>query len=160
MVARMAHAIDVKTRTMAVELDFENRDKPLAPGDVRRGALADPARAPSLFVPPGAIAPTTEKTYVDRVRDGKVEQVGVGRGVPMGDRVEVFGELAAGDLVLKRGSEVMAPGTAVTLPFGSGSPRSSTPRTPKSVLPVVHGGPRTRPGRVGPTPGTHEGDGF
>jgi len=77
--------------------------------------------APSLFVPPSAIATTTERTFVDRVRDGKIEQVTVGRGVPMGDLVEVFGDLAAGDQVMKRGSEVMAPGTAVAARLGSGS---------------------------------------
>jgi hypothetical protein len=67
-----------------------------------------------LFVPPSAIATTTERTFVDRVKDGKIEQVTVGRGATMGELVEVFGELAAGDQVLKRGSEVMPPGTAVT----------------------------------------------
>ncbi|MGE5183881.1 MAG: efflux RND transporter periplasmic adaptor subunit [Acidobacteriota bacterium] len=114
-VARIAHEIDPKTRTMAVELDFDNAGpKPLVPGayaEVRWPVHRD---APSLFVPPSAIATTTERTFVDRVRDGKIEQVTVVRGAQMGNLVEVFGELAAGDQVLKRGSEVLAPGTAVT----------------------------------------------
>ena len=115
-VARVAHEIDPKTRTMAVELDFDNTaGKELVPGAYAEVLWPVHREAPSLFVPPSAIATTTERTFVDRVKDGKIEQVTVGRGATMGDVVEVFGELAAGDQVLKRGSEVMAPGTAVTV---------------------------------------------
>src|SRR5205814_4850879 len=114
-VARVAHEIDPKTRTMAVELEFENTGaKQLVPGAYAEVLWPVHRDAPSLFVPPSAIATTTERTFVDRVRDGKVEQLTVGRGVAMGDLVEVFGDLAAGDQVLKRGSEVLANGTAVT----------------------------------------------
>lgn len=113
-VARIAHAIDPKTRTMAVELEFDNSGpEPLVPGAYAEVLWPVHRDAPSLFVPPSAIATTTERSFVDRVHDGKIEQVTVGRGVQMGDLVEVFGEVAAGDQVLKRGSEVLAPGTAV-----------------------------------------------
>jgi RND family efflux transporter MFP subunit len=113
-VARVAHEIDPKTRTMAVELDFDNTaSKELVPGAYAEVLWPVHRDAPSLFVPPSAIATTTERTFVDRVKDGKIEQVTVGRGATMGDLVEVFGELAAGDQVLKRGSEVMPAGTAV-----------------------------------------------
>jgi hypothetical protein len=43
----------------------------------------------------------------------RVDQVVVQRGVAAGDLVEVFGELAAGDQVLKRGSETLKPGAPV-----------------------------------------------
>ncbi len=112
-VARVAHEIDPKTRTMAVELDFDNAGEKLVPGAYAEVLWPVHRDAPSLFVPPSAIATTTERTFVDRVKDGKIEQVTVGRGATMGDLVEVFGELAAGDQVLKRGSEVLANGTAV-----------------------------------------------
>ncbi len=68
---------------------------------------------PSLFVPPGAIVQSTERTFVARVRDGVVEQVPVQRGATQGDLVEVFGALQAGDLVAKRGSEELRNGTKV-----------------------------------------------
>lgn len=114
-VARVAHEIDPKTRTMAVELDFDNSgEKTLVPGAYAEVLWPVHRDAPSLFVPPSAIATTTERTFVDRVKDGKIEQVVVGRGAAMGDLVEVFGELAAGDQVLERGSEVLATGTTVT----------------------------------------------
>lgn len=123
-VARIAYEIDPKTRTMAVELDFDNRGpERLMPGAYAEVLWPVHRTSPSLFVPPSAIATTTERTYVDRVHDGKIEQVTVTRGVPMGSLVEVFGDLTAGDQVLKRGSEVLAPGTPVeVLPApGAGS---------------------------------------
>ncbi len=121
-VARVAHEIDPKTRTMAVELDFDNTGaKEIVPGAYAEVLWPVHRDAPSLFVPPSAIATTTERTFVDRVRDGKIEQVTVGRGVQMGDVVEVFGELAAGDQILKRGSEVLATGASVAVVQGSGA---------------------------------------
>jgi membrane fusion protein (multidrug efflux system) len=113
-VARVAHEIDPKTRTMAVELDFDNAGGKLVPGAYAEVLWPVHRDTPSLFVPPSAIVTTTERTFVDRVRGGKVEQVTVARGATMGDLVEVFGELAAGDPVLRRGSEVLATGTAIT----------------------------------------------
>jgi membrane fusion protein (multidrug efflux system) len=115
-VARIAHEIDPRTRTMAVELDFDNTGaKSLVPGAYAEVLWPVHRDAPSLFVPQSAITTTTERTFVDRVRDGKIEQVPVGRGVAMGDLVEAFGDLAAGDQVLKRGSEVLPAGAAVTI---------------------------------------------
>ncbi len=55
VVARIAQAVDVKTRTMAVELDVANADGRLAPGHVLPGALAGAsprALAASCRAPP------------------------------------------------------------------------------------------------------------
>jgi hypothetical protein len=71
--------------------------------------------APTLFVPEKAVVQGTDKTFVVRIEDGKADPVTVRRGVSMGALVEVFGELHAGDVVAKRGSEELRPGTAVTL---------------------------------------------
>ena len=112
-VSHVSHVIDSKTRTMAVELVADNAAKKLVPGAYAEVVWPVHRDAATLFVPPTAIVQTTERTFVDRVKDGKVEQVVVQRGSTMGDLVEVFGPLAAGDEVLKRGSEVMTTGTAV-----------------------------------------------
>jgi len=114
-IVRLSHLIDPKTRTMSVELDVANTaDKPLTPGAYAEVLWPVHRDQPSLFVPATAIVQTTEKTYVDRVRDGAIEQVAVQRGVAAGDLVEVFGALAAGDQVLRRGSETLQPGAKVT----------------------------------------------
>jgi RND family efflux transporter MFP subunit len=115
VVARIAESIDQKTRSMPVELDVDNADGRLAPGmfaDVKWPVKRD---APSLFVPVSAIVQSTEKTFVARIRDGAVEQVPIQRGVVQGDLVEVFGGLAEGDSIAKRGSEELRAGVHVTV---------------------------------------------
>src|SRR5207245_10983250 len=70
--------------------------------------------SPTLFVPVSAVVQTTEGIFVDRVREGIVEQVTVERGATTADGlVEVFGELAPGDVVLRRGSEELQNGSRI-----------------------------------------------
>ena len=113
VVQRIAHALDVKTRTMPVELDVANPSGRLAPG--MYAEVAWPARRPqpSLFVPSSAVVTTTERTFVIRIRDGETEWVDVKRGAAMGDMVEVFGNLEQGDQVAVRGTDELRAGTHV-----------------------------------------------
>jgi hypothetical protein len=60
------------------------------------------------------VAQTTERTFVDRVKADTIEQVPVRRGSVVADRIEVIGQLAPGDLVLKRGSEELQNGARVS----------------------------------------------
>jgi RND family efflux transporter MFP subunit len=112
-VARIAESIDPRTRSMAVELDVDNADRRLAPGMFAEVLWPVKRATPSLFVAPGAIVESTEKTFVARIRDGVVEQVAVQRGAVQGDLVEVFGGLQEGDTIARRGSEELRPGARV-----------------------------------------------
>jgi membrane fusion protein (multidrug efflux system) len=114
VIRRVAHAVDVRTRTMPVELDYVNKDGKLAPGMFAEVIWPLRRDTASLFVPASAIVQTTDKTFVDRVRDGVIDQVPVQRGVVVKERVEVIASgLGPGDLVLKRGSEELKSGTKV-----------------------------------------------
>jgi RND family efflux transporter MFP subunit len=119
IVRRLSHAIDTKTRTMAVELDVDNTTGKLAPGMYAEVFWPIRRDTPSLFVPVSAIVQTTERTFVDRVRSGVLEQVPVTRGQALPDRTEVFGNLAAGDRVLRRGSEELHSGARVSTKLAS-----------------------------------------
>jgi membrane fusion protein (multidrug efflux system) len=112
-IARASRALDAKTRTMPVELDVANTDGRLAPGMFANVAWTMRRAHPSLFVPPSAIATTTERTFVVRVRNGQTEWVDVKRGAAMGPLVEVFGNLQAGDQVAVRGTDELRAGTRV-----------------------------------------------
>ncbi|HEX9367410.1 MAG TPA: efflux RND transporter periplasmic adaptor subunit [Vicinamibacterales bacterium] len=112
-VARVSHALDAKTRTMPVELDVSNVGNKLAPGMFANVAWTMRRTHPSLFVPPSAIAATTERTFVVRVRNGQTEWVDVKRGATMGPLVEVFGDLHAGDQVAVRGTDELRIGSRV-----------------------------------------------
>jgi membrane fusion protein, multidrug efflux system len=119
-VARAARAVDVSTRTMAVELDVANGDGRLVPGAFCQVRWPVRRSAPSLFVPSASVAATTDRTFVIRIRDGKTEWIDVRTGLTSGALVEVFGDLRAGDQIAGRGTDELRPGTEVR-------PRESKP---------------------------------
>ena len=113
-IARVAHAVDVKTRTMAVELDVPNGDGRLAPGTYCQVKWPVHRDRPSLLVPSASVASTTDRTFLVRVRSGRVDWVDVKTGLTSGPLVEVFGDVHAGDQVAARGTDELRAGTAVT----------------------------------------------
>ena len=112
-VQRISQALDVKTRTMPVELDVANSPARLSPGMYAEVIWPVRRKQPSLFVPPSAIATTTERTFVIRIRNGAVEWADVKRGASMGDLIEVFGALEPGDQVAVRGTDELRDGAKV-----------------------------------------------
>jgi len=113
IVARIAHVLDEKTRTMPVELDVLNKDGSLSPGmypsvewPVRRGKA-------SLLVPKTSVVTTTERTFVVRAQKGKAEWVNVVKGASAGDLIEVSGNLQAGELVVARATDEIREGSAI-----------------------------------------------
>jgi RND family efflux transporter MFP subunit len=112
-VARIARAIDVTTRTMAVEIDVMNQDGRLAPGTFCQVRWPVRRLKPSLFVPSTSVASTTDRTFVIRIRSGKTEWIDVKTGLTAGPLVEVFGDLQAGDAIAGRGTDELRPGTEV-----------------------------------------------
>ena len=112
-ISRVSHWVDAKTRTMAVEADVYQGAPTLDPGMFAEVMWPLRGDAPSLFVPASAVVETAESTFVERVRQGKVERVPIHRGSTMGDTIEVFGALEPGNLVLVRGSEELGNGAEV-----------------------------------------------
>jgi RND family efflux transporter MFP subunit len=112
-VARLARALDPKTRTMAVEVDVTNPDGSLAPGMYPTVKWPVKRSQPALFVPRTAVVSTTERTFVIRARDGRAEWVDVRKGASDGDQIEVMGPLRPGDLVVRRASDELHDGAAI-----------------------------------------------
>ncbi len=124
-VARIAHSVDVKTRTMPVELDVTNTGGRLASGMFPEVLWPVRRPTPTLFVPTSAVARTTEATFVVRIRDENVEWVNVQTGEVDGKLVEVFGDLHAGDEVASRGTDELRPGTPVASKAAAPDPQGS-----------------------------------
>jgi membrane fusion protein (multidrug efflux system) len=112
-VSRISQAVDVATRTMAVELDVNNADGRLAPGTFTQVTWPVRRTAPSLLVPAGSVASTTGRTFVIRVRSGRTEWIDVKTGLTSGALVEVFGDLKPGDQIAARGTDELKAGTSV-----------------------------------------------
>jgi multidrug efflux pump subunit AcrA (membrane-fusion protein) len=104
---------------MPVELDVANSSGKFAPGMFPEVIWPTRRSRPSLFVPPTAIATTTERAFVIRIRNGAVEWVDVKRGASMNyqgvDLVEIFGHLESGDQIAVRGADELRVGVKVNV---------------------------------------------
>ncbi|HLJ50763.1 MAG TPA: efflux RND transporter periplasmic adaptor subunit [Bryobacteraceae bacterium] len=112
-VARIAHALDPKTRTMPVELDVQNRDGSLSPGMYPTVKWPVVRPHPALLVPKTSVVTTTERIFVIRDNNGHAQWVDVKVGPAQGDLVEVSGNLQAADRVVKRGTDELREGMPI-----------------------------------------------
>ncbi len=112
-IARVSHALDKATRTMAIELDVTNRDGSLAPGMFP--AVKWPTRRglPVLLVPKSSVITTTERTFVIRDNNGRAEWVDVRKGEAQDTLIEVLGDLKPGDRIVRRATDEIREGTAL-----------------------------------------------
>jgi RND family efflux transporter MFP subunit len=120
-IARISHGVDVKTRTMPVELDVKDPKAELAPGTFCSVEWPVRRTYATLFVPASAVGSDLQRSFVIRVRQNRTEWVDVKTGARAGDTIEVFGDLAEGDQVAVRGTDQLRAGTEV-------SPRSTSPK--------------------------------
>ncbi len=112
-IARSAHALDPKTRTMAVELDVMNSDGSLSPGMYSTVQWPIRRSTPALVVPITSVVTTTERTFVIRDRNGHAEWVNVKKGASDGDLVEIIGRLHPGDKIVRRASDEIREGSPI-----------------------------------------------
>jgi RND family efflux transporter MFP subunit len=113
-IARISRAVDVKTRTMPVELDVRDPRAELDPGTFCEVSWPVRRAYSTLFVPASAVASDLERTFVIRVANNRVEWVDVKTGAKSGNLIEVFGDLREGDMVALRGSDQLRPDTVVS----------------------------------------------
>jgi RND family efflux transporter MFP subunit len=110
---RISREVDEKSRTMPVELDVQNRDGMLSPGSFTTVSWPLERSSPTLFVPASAVTNDQQHTFVIRVRNNKAEWVTVQTGQSLSGDIEVFGDLASGDQVVKIASDAIHSGDAV-----------------------------------------------
>jgi RND family efflux transporter MFP subunit len=119
VIARPAHSLEMKTRSMVVELDVNNPKLMLAPGMFAEVQWPVSRSRATVFVPTSAVVRTTERQFVVRVQNGVAEWVDVRRGELDGDLIEVFGDLRDSDIIVRRGSDEIRPGTKIDQNVGN-----------------------------------------
>jgi len=112
-IARISREVDEKSRTMPVELDVKNTDGRLSPGSFTTVSWPLERGYPTLIVPTTSVTSDQQHTFVIRVRNGKAEWVTVQTGQTVSGDIEVFGDLSAGDQVVKIASDAIHSGDAV-----------------------------------------------
>ena len=113
IIARPAYVMDMKTRTMPVELDVANPQRLLGPGMYPSVLWPVERSRASLLVPPASIVTTTERVFVIRDNQGRAEWVDIRRGSTVGNLVEVFGNLKPGDEIVERGMDEIRDGSVL-----------------------------------------------
>jgi membrane fusion protein, multidrug efflux system len=112
-IRRISGQVDEKSRTMPVELDVENRDSRLSPGSFTTVSWPLERSHPTLFVPTSAVTSDQQHTFVIRVQGVKAEWVTVQTSQTVDGEIEVFGQLAPGDQVVKTASDAIHSGETV-----------------------------------------------
>jgi membrane fusion protein, multidrug efflux system len=112
-IERISREVDETSRTKPVELDVKKLDGRLSPGSFTNVTWPLQRAYPTLFVPTSAVANDQQHNFVILVRNGKAEWVTVQTGQTVNGEIEVFGDLAAGDPVVKIASDAIHSGDAV-----------------------------------------------
>jgi membrane fusion protein, multidrug efflux system len=114
-IARISHEVDVGSRTMPVELDVQNADGKLSPGSFTSVQWPVHRAAPTMFVPVTAVTNDQQRSFVERVRNGKSDWVDVTTGLSVNGNIEVFGDLNAGDEVIRNATDAIHSGQQVKI---------------------------------------------
>ena len=112
-IKRLAGSLDTRFHSQRVEMDVLNNDKKLLPGMVAEVNLPLPASDSTFIVPKSALVNSTESIFVIRVVNNKAEHVNVKAGRDADGNVEIYGNLNAGDLLLKTATDEVRNGSVL-----------------------------------------------
>jgi RND family efflux transporter MFP subunit len=112
-IARISHDVELNTRTMPIELDVRSTDGRLSPGSFSSVQWPVHRATATMFVPVSSVTNDQQRTFVERVRNGKAEWVDVVTGLATNGNIEVFGDLKVGDEVIRNATDAIRPGQQV-----------------------------------------------
>jgi RND family efflux transporter MFP subunit len=112
---RLSGALDTRLRSQRVEMDVINNDKKLLPGMVAEVNIPLNTADSVFIVPVTAVVNSTEKIFVIRLNEGKAEWVEVRKGREADGKVEIFGTLETGDMLMEKANDEVRNGSAITV---------------------------------------------
>jgi len=104
-VSRFAQAVDQATRTMAVEIDIDNRDHLLKPGMFSNVAIGVEEHPHAITVPSMAILKDDQGQYVFTVERDTAYKVPVQTGLELNGRTEILSALGVDRPVITSGQQ-------------------------------------------------------
>lgn len=111
--ARSAESLQAAQRSMMAEFDIPNAKGELKAGMYAQVRLPVERSQPTLFVPRTAVVTSSEKVFVIRMNGDKAQWVTVDTGNTLDSLVEVFGNVKAGDVLVRKASEEIRDGQTV-----------------------------------------------
>lgn len=112
-VVRLAGAIDSRLRSQRVEMDVDNSGKKLLPGMVAEVEMPLPAIDSLFVIPETAVLINAEGNYVIRSENGQARKVPIKKGRASEGRIEIYGDLHAGDHLVTKASDEIREGSAL-----------------------------------------------
>lgn len=117
-VTRVAPAVDVQTRTLALEARLPNADGSLKPGFFAKGAVLTRKEDGVSFVPTSAVSYFVGISKVFVVTDGKVQERKVRTGTREGEWIEILEGVKPGETIAIGNLSQLFNGAPVTIVSG------------------------------------------
>lgn len=112
-VKRLSGALDLRLRSERVEMDVPNLTKQLLPGMVAEVSIPLPAHSSTFVVPKTALVESAEGIFVIRAKNNKAEKVEVKKGRETDDKIEIYGDIADGDVLVSQANEEIRTGDPI-----------------------------------------------
>lgn len=139
--------VDAAGRAIVVRAQVRNSDASLRPGMFARVRLLAEDTAESLVVPEQALVPQGTEQFLFKVVDGRAVRVKVEVGQRRTGKVEVRGEVAAGDTIVTAGQVRLRDGAPVAVVKGGPAPNDGAP--PVAAVPDKGAAPAPAPAAPG-----------
>ncbi len=112
-ITRMAGALDLRLRSEKIEMDVFNDQKQLLPGMVAEVHLPLNSAQTSFVVPKSAVVNSAEGLFVIKVIENKATRVPIKKGRETENKVEIFGSVNSGDILVSKASEEIRAGSTI-----------------------------------------------
>lgn len=119
-ISSIAPAADAKSRMYPIKISIPNQAGVLKPGMFAELELVTEVHRGVLRVPLGAVLNRDGRDLVYVVRDGKVEERIIKKGISDNSYTEVVSGLKAGEVVVCKGQDMLADGARVRVSLQSG----------------------------------------
>jgi membrane fusion protein (multidrug efflux system) len=113
-VMRLAGALDNHLRSERVEMDVANNDRRLLPGMVAEVEIPMAGKDSTFLVPRSALVNSTERLFVIQMLEKKARWIDIQKGREEGGYVEIYGDLKAGDTLIKNASDEIRNGSVIS----------------------------------------------
>jgi RND family efflux transporter MFP subunit len=114
-VRRLSEAVDPATRTMAIEIDLDNKDHMLKPGMFANVMLVVNERPNAITVPTAAVLKDDQGFFVFTALRDSARQIRIARGIDQEDRTEITGGLDDSSKVIVLGQQFVKDHGPVTI---------------------------------------------
>ena len=113
MIARYSEAIDLSTRTMAVEINIENKNHTLKPGMFATVTLVVSQYKDAISLPSAAVQTDANGRFVFTVENNMAKRITVKEGLEKDNRIQIVDGLSGKESIITTGQQFVRDGSPV-----------------------------------------------